>query len=140
MARIDFYVLQTASSEARLEFAIRLCAKACQHQLKTLVWLDNHEQATWLDEQLWTQQPESYLPHTLTPVSTPDAPILICVNQDIASHRQLLIQLANIPHPHWQSFDRTAEIVIQNPNVLKVTRHRYKDYKTENSEILMHNL
>ncbi|MDZ7923965.1 MAG: DNA polymerase III subunit chi [Marinagarivorans sp.] len=140
MARIDFYILQSASWEARLHFAAKLCHKALQNNLSTLVWLDNRDYAAQLDELLWHSPPESYLPHTLAPAAEPPTPILISVEQDQPQYRQLLIQLSESPHPQWQSFERCAEIVIQTPEVLNITRQRYRDYSAKGSSPLMHNL
>jgi DNA polymerase-3 subunit chi len=142
MTRIDFYILQSASWEARLHFAAKLCHKALQNNLSILIWMDNRDYAAQLDELLWHIPPESYLPHALLPTTaaTPLAPILIGVEQDQPSYRQLLIQLSEQPHPQWQTFERCAEIVTQTPDVLSSTRQRYKEYNKTGHTPLMHNL
>ena len=140
MARIDFYILQSASWEARLHFAAKLCHKALQNSLSTLVWLDNRDYAAQLDKLLWHSPPESYLPHAIAPPPEPLPPILISVAQDQPQYRQLLIHLSENPHPQWQSFERCAEIVIQTPEVLNITRQRYRDYSAKGNVPLMHNL
>ncbi len=140
MARIDFYILQSASWEARLNFAAKLCQKALQNDLSTLIWMDNRDYAAQLNELLWTSPPESYLPHALAPTTTPYPPIVIGVEQDQPSYRQLLIQLSEESHPNWPNFERCAEIVIQAPDVLSSTRQRYRSYTNSGRPPLMHNV
>ena len=140
MARIDFYVLQHNSSDARLDFAVKLSQKGLSHQLQILIWLEDHAQASTLDAKLWQMQPESYLPHALAPASDPAPPIMLSVNQDIPNYRQLLINLHPKPHPNSADFQRLAEIVIQTPEVLAQTRANYRHYQALGHEIFMHNL
>lgn len=140
MARIDFYVLQSNSSDARQDFAVKLSQKALHHQLSILIWLDDHNAASALDTKLWKNQPESYLPHALVPSPEPAPPILLAVNQDQPNYRQLVINLHPQPHPNYDEFQRIAEIVIQTPQVLEQTRANYKHYKAQGHEIFMHNL
>ena len=140
MARIDFYVLQHTSTEARLDFAVKLSQKGLGHQLKTLIWLDNHDHASALDTKLWQMQPESYLPHALAPAAAPTPPIMLAVNHDLPDYRQLLINLHPQPHPHSNDFERLAEIVTQQPAVLAQTRANYRHYQALGHKIFMHNL
>ncbi len=140
MARIDFYVLPQSTQEARLHFAIKLCQKALNHHLKTVIWLDDHAQSAALDTLLWQTQPESFLPHALLPASEPLPPLLLCSNQDIPTDRQYLINLSSQAPPNIQLFERTAEIVIQASPVLENTRDRYRQYKQANHALHMHNL
>ena len=140
MARIDFYVLQSTSMDARLDFAVKLSQKALHHQLSTLIWLNDHGAASTLDAKLWQNQPESYLPHALVPANEPRPPILLAVNQDQPSYRQLIINLHPQPHPKSDEFQRLAEIVIQAPEILQQTRANYRHYKAQGHEVFMHNL
>jgi DNA polymerase-3 subunit chi len=140
MARIDFYVLQSTSLDARLDFAVRLCHKALDHQMKTLLWLDDHNDATALDAKLWQSQPESYLAHALAPVAQPAPPIIIAVNDDYAAYRSLLINLNFCLHPKTEEFERIAEVVVQKPEVLQSTRANFRLYQAAGHQIHMHNI
>lgn len=140
MARIDFYLLPQSTHEARLHFALKLCQKALNHQLTTAIWLDDHTQAAELDALLWKVQPESFLPHSLTPTPPPLPLLILCVDQEIPKDRQYLINLSKQLPPNVQNFARVAEIVIQASPILENTRNHYRSYKQSQHELHMHNL
>ena len=140
MARIDFYVLPSASQEARFTLTAKLCQKALGQQLNTLIWLNDHTSAALLDEQLWQFKPETFLPHAIISPAEPAPPILLSASLDHPTYSDYLIQLSEQPHPEWSRFARLAEIVIQTPEVLASTRQRYRQYQAQGHDIHMHNM
>lgn len=147
MPRIDFYVLQSASIEARLEFVVKLCQKALNHNLSTLIHLSDHSQAIQLDALLWSLRPESFIPHALSPIpyalspaSSPEPPVMLSTASSVESKGDLLINLTTQPYTQTQNYERAAEVVIQTPPILEKTRAHYRHYKELGYELHMHQL
>ena len=138
--RVDFYVLPDASPEARLQFASKLCQKALRHGLCIHVLLESHEQSSQLDEQLWCSQPESYLPHALSPAPTPEPPITLSADHTIPEQCTYLINLTSRPIATLKADQRLSEVVIQKTEILEQTRKHYRHYQQAGYQLHMHNL
>jgi DNA polymerase-3 subunit chi len=135
--RIDFYVLQSASIEERLHFAIRLTEKAWQQNCSVVLLVADTTTAEILDTQLWQFKPESFVPHSQ--VDT-DAPVVITTNPDLLPLRDLLINLGPALPRDVERFQRLAEVVIQLPEVLEPTRLRYSRYRDMGYSVNTHKL
>lgn len=124
--RIDFYVLQSASIEDRLSFALRLTEKAWQQNCSVVLLTADNATADFFDQQLWHFKPESFIPHSRTDAS---APVVIASDPGLLPLRDLLINLGPVLPSDVARFQRLAEVVIQLPEVLEPTRQRYSRYK-----------
>ena len=149
MARIDFYVLQDSTTEARIAFAAKLCQRAFTHTDSMLILLDDHGLATQLSQQLWAFRPESFLPHALAPTAEPAPPIIISSQKENSDDADWVLNLRSEPlslTQSTQSTQRVAEIVIQDKNILEETRNHYRHYQQSSHEqhngheINMHNI
>lgn len=130
MNRIDFYILQAETPEARWHFVGRLADKAARLGHKVLIAVDSAEQAKALDEHLWRQPEDSFLPHRrLQDTQAPPAPVEITDSEHCGEHRDVLINLRATVPSQFERFDRLAEVVIQAPDVLKTTREHFSFYK-----------
>lgn len=135
--RIDFYVLQSPSPEARLHFAIRLTEKAWQQNCSVVLLVPDTATAELLDSELWHFKPESFIPHSRV---DGDAPVVITANPDLLPLRDLLINLGPTLPGEVERFQRLAEVVIQTPDVLEPTRQRYSRYKDMGYSVNTHKL
>lgn len=135
--RIDFYVLQSPSPEARLHFAIRLTEKAWQQNCSVVLLVPDTATAELLDSELWQFKPESFIPHSQV---DGDAPVVITANPDLLPLRDLLINLGPTLPGEVERFQRLAEVVIQTPDVLEPTRQRYSRYKDMGYSVNTHKL
>lgn len=136
MTDIDFYILSAQQTEQRLEFACRLIEKAYRSRCKILVQLDNLEQAKAFDELLWSFRESSFIPHTLlsqTPdnptEADPNCPVYIAYDDQLPPHFDVLINLANDIPKTFARHKRVLEIVIQQDDILVMTRNHYRFYK-----------
>ena len=131
MNRIDFYILPSDAPEARWHFVGRLADKAARPGHRVLIAVDNTEQAKALDEHLWAQPEDSFLPHRrLGDTDAPPAAVEITDSEQCGDHRDVLINLRTAVPSHFEQFERLAEVVIQAPEVLKTTREHFSFYKS----------
>lgn len=129
MTQVDFYILPEATSEARWLFACRLADKAQRMGMRVLVAMDTEAEAHQFDELLWTFKPESFIPHQLINGGKP-APIEITYNTDAGDHQGLLLNLSKALPAYFSRFERLAEVVVQEPEILTATRERFSFYKS----------
>lgn len=143
MTRIDFYILPDNDSEARLRFACRLIDKAQRLGHKVFVATDGQSQAQSLSELLWTQQPESFIPHEIQvdrrgPEQT--APVCIGYGEECGDHHEVLINLASAVPAYFSRFQRLSEVVVQEPAILEDTRANFKFYRDRGYPIQSHDM
>lgn len=133
MTRIDFYILQEATQEARWHFCCRLVDKALRAGSRILLLADNQDQAKTLDDLLWSFKPESFIPHQLLDPARPlSAPVEIASELPATyqpAENSLLINLSRQIPKGFEQFTRVSEIVVQDPEVLKNTREHYSFYR-----------
>ena len=133
MTRIDFYVLASADPVARLQLVCKLAEKAVGQNQKVFIHSDASEQLVQLDKLLWDFRAMSFIAHQLIPAghvfSTADNdPVHLSTGQP-ASDRNLLINLAEQVPPFFSRFERTLEIINEQPDVQSAGRFRYRFYQ-----------
>lgn len=128
MTKIDFYVLPETTSEARWLFACKLAEKVQRMGMRVLIAVASEVEARQLDELLWTFKPESFVPHQLINGGKP-APVEITFGEEAGDHQGLLLNLSNTIPPWFHRFERVSEVVIQEPQLLAISRERYSFYK-----------
>lgn len=129
MTKVDFYVLPGTTSEARWLFACKLAEKVQRMGMRVLIAVNSEADAKQLDELLWTFKPESFVPHQLINGGKP-APVEITFNDQAGDHQGLLLNLSNSIPPWFSRFERVSEVVIQEPQMLAISRERYSFYKS----------
>lgn len=143
MAKADFYILNKSDNKARLDFLCRLIEKATGLGHSIYVHTNNLQQATEIDDYLWSYKIESFLPHNLNSNDSdsqekPSAPITIGFSAHCDHHNDLLINFASNLPDFYRSFKRIAEIVIQDDLVLQELRAHYRKIKNEGIEAIIH--
>ncbi|MBL4794431.1 MAG: DNA polymerase III subunit chi [Pseudomonadales bacterium] len=140
MTRVDFYILPDQSPQARLPFACRLVEKAYRMGHKIFI-LASEEDAHQLDELLWQQKPDSFLPHNILgegPNAPP--PIQIGYGQDAGNHRDVLINLTEKVPEYFGRFNRVTEIVPQDDAIKQASRINFKFYREKGCTVNSHDL
>jgi DNA polymerase III subunit chi len=140
--RVDFYVLSEEAPDARLRTACRLIEKAFDQGLRVYAQTQTLSDAQRLDEQLWTFN-DHFIPHEVVQgaaASHPRVLILLGDQPAPASHRQLLINLANTLPADIESYERIVEIVAVDPEAKRWSRERYKTYRERGCGLETHNL
>lgn len=141
MTRIDFYILQDASQEARLLFVCRLVDKAVGQGNRIFIRVDDTATAETLDDLLWSFRPESFIPHALVGMDeAADAPVVISTGEDQADHHDVLINLTGRVPEFFSRFQRLAEVVVQRDEILEATRQHYTFFKQRGYPIKTHKL
>ena len=133
MTRIDFYVLAGIDPAARLQLVCKLAEKAVGQNQKVFIHSESSEKLDQLDQLLWDFRAMSFIAHQLIPAdhvfSSADIdPVHLSTGQP-ASDRNLLINLADQVPPFFSRFDRTLEVVNEQPDVQTAGRFRYRFYQ-----------
>ncbi len=127
--RVDFYVLESDASDARLRFACRLSEKAWNLHHRVHALTDDHEAARKLDELMWTFRAGSFLPHAINETASDEEnPITIGSDTNIGQG-ELLINLTELVPTCYDQFQRIAEIVGGNPASRNEGRKRFSFYR-----------
>lgn len=122
--RADYYILSHADDDSRMQFICRVCEKALQQQLSVFIYTEHSAQAERMDRLLWSFPEASFLPHHLIG-NEPQAPISIGHSGQLPRHRELIINAASTLPEIAFEFNRIAEIVIQKPELLTISRQNY---------------
>jgi len=119
----------------------RLIGKARQQALCCLVYTDDAALAMQIDQQLWSAEPLSFVPHTLCEdANASETPILIGTQPDPLPRCDLLINLSAQPPACLARFDRLIEIVTREGADREKARERYRHYQSRGYPIESHDL
>lgn len=137
MTRISFYF----NANDVLDLTRRLIGKARQQGLYCLIYTDDATLTTQIDQQLWTADPGSFMPHTrCDDPNAAETPILIGTRPDPLPRCDLLINLTAQPPVCLARFDRLIEIVTRDGTDREKARERYRHYKSHGYAIENHDL
>jgi DNA polymerase III subunit chi len=153
MTRVDFYVSEDDSADARLLLACRITDKAYHLGHNVYIRAASPEQAERLDAMLWTFQAGSFLPHGLAAeVSPEDHPILVGCDDappdqapDETSGRApdrttVFINLSDQPPRSLGRFHRVVELVGQGEAGREAARERWRYYREQGCALKTHTL
>jgi DNA polymerase-3 subunit chi len=130
MARVDFYILEQADSQARLRLACRLAEKAWSQSQNVLMLAANAEDARALDDLLWTFRDRSFVPHEIySPGQTPRSTVLISDGTALPAAADVLINLCDRVPEDFTRFARIVEPVDGDPARRQAGRERYRFYR-----------
>jgi DNA polymerase-3 subunit chi len=140
--RVDFYVLQEASSACRLKLACRLAEKAYLAAQVALVWHTDPRELKEFDELLWTFMDGSFVPHEMiTPEASIEAtPVLLSSGTLPSRPVDIIINLApEVPACLGQT-RRVAEIIDGDDSRRRAGRARFKAYRDLGIQPASHNV
>ena len=144
MTKIDFYVLPCEDADTRLQMVCRLAEKAVHAKQPVFIHADDEQLLEQLDQALWAFRPDSFVAHSLVgdsnSVDHPDTdPVHLSVGSP-AYDRRVLINLAPDVPAFFSRFERTLEVVNQDPNVRDSGRDRYRFYKQRGYPLQHHKM
>ena len=141
MTRVDFYVLDSTSPQARDKLVCRLTEKAYSLDHTIYIHADTSEQAQHLDNLLWTYRDGSFIPHQLHDEHQSETcTVIIGHNHEPESHSEVLINAGNEVPMFFSRFERVAEVVTQDEQQRNYARERFKFYRERGYELETHNL
>lgn len=135
--RVDFYILAATDLTSRAVFAARLAEKAWHRGQRVAVLVPDQATAASLDTLLWEFRPDAFLPHAVAPEP---APVMIGTDATPLRSQEVLINLDHRLSDQSDAFQRIAEIVIQQPDLLAESRRRYSQYRMRGFEVHTHKL
>ena len=137
MTEIDFYT----HAGDRIQFAARLCVKLHGLGKRIRVLTEDAAMTARLDQLLWTVPATGFVPHCrLSDRLAPDTPVLI---DDAAEHdgpADVLINLQALQPSFFRRFERLAEVVSDEPDVVAAGRTRWQYYKQQGYTLRVHDL
>lgn len=140
MTQVDFYILPDEEQQARLLFLCRLVEKAYKKQHRIYIHTDSETTSNTIDLLLWTFKVDSFIPHHLLADDSAPAPVAIGHGDSCGDHHDVLINLCNDVPDFFSRFERCAEIVIQQPEVLETTRKHFGFYRERGYPLNTHDL
>lgn len=133
MTRIDFYVLAGIDPLARLHLVCKLAEKAVGARQKVFIYSDSEQQLEQLDRSLWDFRAMSFIGHQRLSadhvVSSSDNDPVHLSSGVPGNDRNLLINLATEVPSFFSRFERTLEVVNEQPEVQGAGRLRYRFYQ-----------
>lgn len=128
--RVDFYVLAEGARLSRERLICRLAGKAYAHGQRVYIHAGTPEEAERLDDLLWTFEDIGFLPHQRAESDPhPDTPILVGCGTEPPETTTVLITTAHPVPGFIERFERVIEVVDQDPERLRCSRQRYRDYQ-----------
>ncbi|MCV6625172.1 MAG: DNA polymerase III subunit chi [Cellvibrionaceae bacterium] len=143
MTKVDFYILPEPEARARQQFACRLVEKVFRMGQDVCVLADDEAACRSFDALLWAYNPTSFIPHSAcVNGQQPGAAEKVWVTHgdNFHHHHHLLINLSCKQPPHFSRFERLAEIVVQQDEVLNNSRQRYRFYQERGYPIRNHDM
>ena len=141
MTRVDFYISNNNSNEARTKLACRIAEKAYQMKHKIYMHVDDRQQAEQLDQLLWIFRDGSFIPHCL--IDDPNSEhssILIGYNEPPASTSEVLINISSQVPGFFSRYERVAEVVGGDEPSRQKARERFKFYRERGYPLETHEL
>ncbi len=162
MTKIDFYIAgedmanEAAGIKSHQHVACRIIEKAYRKNLSVYVHTDSEQEATEVDELLWTFRTNSFVPHSMDnstvdskqplttstsatdAVSTPE--VLISSSNHPRHHADVLVNLSSKTPEFYSRFLRLAEIVSADEKAKSLSRERYKYYRDRGYPLNVHQL
>ena len=130
MARVNFYVLEEVSADARLRLACRLVEKAFAESQPVFVLASAAEEARLMDELLWTFRDRSFIPHDLVENAGPNPPpVLIGTSPEHAPGASVLINLTPLVPEGCERFARILEPLDADSERRQRGRERFRAYR-----------
>ncbi|NVK22934.1 MAG: DNA polymerase III subunit chi [Kangiellaceae bacterium] len=134
MTQVEFHILETQSGEEAHLRLVAQCIQALYRQgRKVYVHAKDQQQAHAVDEWLWTQDLQDFIPHNLVGEGPNKAPpVQIGTQQPPENQHDCLINLSNEVQPFFSYFLKCYEIVANEEADKESARERYKFYRGRN--------
>ena len=137
MTEIDFYT----RVEDRVQFAARLCHKLFAMGKKVRVLTDDPAMTARLDTLLWTTPAVGFVPHCrLSDRLAAETPVIIDDAPEHNGPADVLINLQLEQPAFFRRFERLAEIVSEEPDVVTAGRTKWQYYKQQGYTLRAHDL
>ena len=144
MTEVDFYVLPEDTLAARDHFACRLAEKALHTGRHVVIRVNDQSHADSLSEYLWSFKPEAFVPHCIASsddqeIKTAEKVIIDWQGHTDAYH-DVIINLQHAIPEEFSRFNKLSEIVVQERELLAVTRASFQYYRDRGYPLKSHKM
>lgn len=146
MTRINFYIIESGTSEAIDTFICRLTEKVWSQDNTVYIHAADEQHANKFDDLLWTFSAESFIPHQISSAQNNEQigkAVLIHHQSELhipTAHHDVLINLNNETPSFFSQFDRVAEIIANNESSKEKGRKRYQFYRDRGYALETHKM
>lgn len=141
MTQVDFYILEKGGDPARMDFVCRLAEKASGSGQRVYIHAEDAAQSEQLDALLWQFRDDSFVAHQSAGGEGDDiAPVLLGHDHEPDASREVLINLASEVPPFFSRFERTLEVINEDPALREAGRARYSYYKDRGYPLRHHKI
>ena len=129
MTRIDFHT----NIADKVAYVCRLARKAYATRARIVLLAQDAQQASLLNDALWTFSQSDFLPHVLAgdPLAGQTPIVVMHGNADEPPHFDMLINLSQDVPAHFARFQRVFEIISSDEQDAAAGRKRYAIYKQQ---------
>lgn len=140
MTQVEFHILENASEDkAYLQLIGRKVQELYRQSRKIYVHAESENQAKELDEWLWTQDLEDFIPHNLVGEGPNKAPpVQIGFQEPPQNQHDCLINLSTEVQKFFSYFLQCVEIVPNQEEAKEKARERYKYYRSHGYPLKHH--
>lgn len=140
MTQVEFHILDDATSDqAYLQLIGQQIQNLYRQSRKIYVHADSEEQAKAIDEWLWTQDLEDFIPHNLVGEGPNKAPpVQIGFGEPPQNQHDCLINLSGELQKFFSYFLACLEIVPNQEEAKEKARERYKFYRSHGYPLKHH--
>ena len=129
--RVDFYKLSSQSKSSINRFCCQLADKVVKMGKPVFVMTNDETETRLMDDVMWSFSDSSFVPHD-TQGNTVDTDTPVIIGHQIpAGGRYLLINLTDKIPGNLLEYERIAEIINDEPQILHQGRARYSSYKND---------
>ncbi len=141
MTDINFYVSKQEGLENRLAIVNRLIKVGLKHKLNIYIHTDNDVTSTKLDNYLWRNERNSFIPHSIISNNQSiNNEINISHDFEPLNNCDYLINLSNKRPDFFSRFLKVAEILDTSDEILTAGRKRYSFYRDRGYTLGYHQL
>jgi DNA polymerase-3 subunit chi len=141
MTQIDFYVLEEKAAGNRFTLACRLSDKIYHQGRRIYIRTETAEETHHMDRLLWTFRQGSFIPHGTDGDCNPEnTPVIIGHNDSNDDEHDVLINLASEVPGFFSRFERVAEIIDKEPQVVVAGRKRFRFYRDRGYPLNKHDI
>jgi DNA polymerase-3 subunit chi len=141
MTQVDFYVLNEQAMGNRFTLACRLSEKIYHQGRRVFIHTDSEEESRHMNRLLWTFRQGSFIPHGMLNACNPlTTPVIISHDKESGDEKDVLINLACDVPSFFSKFDRVAEIIDKEPQIITAGRQRFRFYRDRGYQLDKHDI
>lgn len=128
-ATTEVIFLQTPTRESKLKRVFDAAKFYFLKEMRILILVPNDEAAKLIDETLWNQSPEEFLPHSISH-GTADDRVVITTKAENVNQAIVLINLGSMIPPMFSSFSTVIELLdATHPLKHRQSQERLEQYR-----------